>query len=85
MRPSRHRGKHAGGQSAIEFTIALAVMLLLFGGTVQLWVWLNRSLIWRQRAYDETRIWNNGDPKYRDVPPADAESRFNYYEPERRF
>ena len=60
-------------------------MLLLFGGTVQLWNWLNRSLVWRQRAYDRTRIWNNGDPKYKHVPPADDPSRFDYYEPEERF
>ncbi len=83
MRASQRRGNWERGQSAIEFTLALTVMLLLFGGTVQLWNWLNRSLVWRQRAYDKTRIWNNGDPKYRHLPKADE--RFDYYEPEERF
>ena len=70
------------GQSAIEFTIAFVVMMLFFGGTMSVWTWINRSLIWRQRAYDETRIWNNGDPKYRDVPRPGDPKRMRYYVPE---
>ena len=80
MSPSRHRGNgHAiRGQSAIEFTIAVVVLLLLFGGTFNLWLWFNRSLVWRQRGYDDTRAWWVNE----NTGVGDDPGRLDYYHPE---
>lgn len=65
------------GQAVIEFTLALLVVTLLFGGTVAVWTWMNRSLIWRQRRYEDTRTWNTTDNRNEGVLPG-----LDYYPPE---
>ncbi len=81
MKPMTNRNVCAAwterGQSVIEFTLALLVALLLFAGTVKIWLWFNRSLVWRQRAYDDTRSWNA-----RAGSPPGA---LDYYKPEKPF
>ncbi len=45
------QSKKIKGQSTLELTIALVVIIILLAGMVRLFIWLSRSIIGRQKAY----------------------------------
>lgn len=48
-------------QSTLEFTLAFIMLLLLIVFTANVFVWINRSIVGRQAAYEESRsvaAWN---------------------------
>jgi hypothetical protein len=50
-----HRTPRAG-QTTLELTAALIVMMLLLAGSVKIFMWLNERLIKRQVDYEATRV-----------------------------
>ena len=59
---SRHKRQKAGsrprnkGQVAIETTIAIVAIFIFLLGVTQVFLWVNRNMIARQRAYQQTRM-----------------------------
>lgn len=47
--------KTAKGQVAIESTIGLVAVIIFLLGITQVFLWINRTTINRQRAYQESR------------------------------
>lgn len=39
------------GQSTLEFTLTLIVLVILFAGMLQLFIWSSRSMVKRHNAY----------------------------------
>ena len=54
----QHRSKlgRGRGQSSLEMTAALIMVLLLLVAAVRIFAWLNRRIIYRQEDYEATRI-----------------------------
>lgn len=48
------------GQAAIEVTLGLLACFMLFLCTIQLFVWINRCIVERDRSYENTRIQAGG-------------------------
>lgn len=44
------------GQGMIETSLAMVIVLLLFGGMFKIWMWGNRQIVERQVRYNATRI-----------------------------
>ncbi len=52
-RPKAGRGR---GQSSLEMTAAMIMVLLMLVAAVRIFTWLNRRIIYRQADYEATRI-----------------------------
>ncbi len=52
-RPRAGRGR---GQSSLEMTAALIMVLLMLVAAVRIFAWLNRRIIYRQEDYEASRI-----------------------------
>lgn len=48
------------GQSMIEMTIALVALFIFLFGVARVFVWVNRSMVKRQQAYQATRVVGGG-------------------------
>lgn len=44
------------GQSAIESLAIFIVIVLLFGGIFNIWLWGNKQIVQRQMRYNEGRV-----------------------------
>lgn len=44
------------GQSIIETTVALVALFIFLFGVARVFVWVNRSMVERQEAYQATRV-----------------------------
>jgi len=44
------------GQSTLEMTAALVVLMILLVGAARIFVWLNERMAWRQTEYENTRV-----------------------------
>ncbi|MDD5019649.1 MAG: hypothetical protein PHH75_04615 [Candidatus Omnitrophica bacterium] len=58
---NRHTGTQANrlpkkGQSTLELTAALIVLMILLVGAARIFVWLNERMAWRQSEYENTRV-----------------------------
>ena len=42
-------------QVTLEFTLSFICLLLILVLTAKLFVWFGRNIVWRQRAYENTR------------------------------
>ena len=42
-------------QAAIEFTVALGAIVILFMGMVKVWAWMVNNIVARQVKYEQTR------------------------------
>lgn len=51
----KNQRNHTKGQAAIEFTVALVAIVILFAGIVKVWAWMVNGLVLRQQAYEQTR------------------------------
>jgi len=60
----RFRAGRGRGQSSLEMTAALIMVLLLLVAAVRIFAWLNRRIIWRQRDYEATRIQAGSMPHH---------------------
>lgn len=40
----------------METTIAIVIVVLLFGGIINIWLWSNAQIVRRQRSYNASRI-----------------------------
>ena len=43
-------------QVSLELSIALISVLILLLGSLNVFVWVNQRLVWRQRDYEDTRV-----------------------------
>jgi len=50
------------GQSSLEMTAAMIMVLLMLVAAVRIFAWLNRRIIWRQADYEATRIQAGSTP-----------------------
>jgi len=58
---NRRTGKRANrltkkGQSTLELTAALIVLMILLVGAAKIFVWLNERMAYRQSEYERTRV-----------------------------
>lgn len=44
------------GQATIETAAIFIVLILLFGGIFNIWLWGNKQIVKRQRAYNKSRV-----------------------------
>ena len=44
------------GQGTIETAVIFIVLILLFGGIFNIWVWGNKQIVQRQIAYNQSRV-----------------------------
>lgn len=44
------------GQATIETAVIFIVLILLFGGIFNIWVWGNKQIVQRQIAYNKSRV-----------------------------
>ncbi|MBM3250497.1 MAG: hypothetical protein FJZ09_06655 [Candidatus Omnitrophica bacterium] len=44
------------GQSLLEATISITVMVALLGGIINIWLWGNNQIVARQQAYESGRV-----------------------------
>ena len=67
--------KKISGQSTLELTISLVVIIMLLAGMVRLFIWLSTVIVGRQKAYMSDYRTNIMQPdafyKGRDIPIAD--------------
>jgi hypothetical protein len=50
------------GQSSLEMSAALILVLILLVGAVKLFLWLNASLVYRQSDYEKSRVAAGSTP-----------------------
>lgn len=50
------------GQASLELALAITCILLLLLGSLQIFVWVNKSLVLRQEEYEESRDPASGEP-----------------------
>lgn len=48
--------KRNRGQSLLESTISITVMVALLGGIINIWLWANSQIVARQQAYESGRV-----------------------------
>jgi len=53
--------RHNKGQSLLEATFALVILLLLLGGIIRIWLWENNQIVERQVRYNQTRVQAGSD------------------------
>ena len=50
------------GQSTLEMTASLIVLMLLLVGAARIFVWLNERMVYRQSEYERTRVTAGSRP-----------------------
>ena len=73
------RNQRGSGQAAIEMTVALVSVVILFAGAVKIWAWMVNNMVSRQQRYEATRIDAATDANPGTI---DAQDRLTYYTPE---
>ena len=51
-----NRKINSKGQATIETAVIFIVLILLFGGIFNIWVWGNKQIVQRQIAYNKGRV-----------------------------
>lgn len=51
----RRQGRGIYGQATLELSVALILSMMLLVAAAKIFVWLNGSMVVRQRMYEETR------------------------------
>lgn len=44
------------GQATLEVTVALILIMLLIVGSIKIFLWLNERMVFKQEAYEGTRV-----------------------------
>jgi Flp pilus assembly protein TadG len=44
------------GQGTLEMSVVFVLSVLLIGGIVNIWLWLNNQIVTRQIAYNNSRV-----------------------------
>jgi len=72
------------GQSTLEATVVMVMVILLLGGVINLWLWANNQIVRRQLGYNASRvIAGTGSNSYAlKWPVQQIDPSFNKYAPE---
>ncbi len=52
----RRSGRGVHGQATLELSVALILSMMLLVAAAKIFVWLNGSMVKRQKMYEETRV-----------------------------
>jgi len=52
----RSRTRRGRGQSSLEMTVGMIMVLMMLVAAVRIFAWINRRLIYRQEDYEASRI-----------------------------
>lgn len=64
-------------QSTIEFSMAFILAILFLFLSANLFVWFNRNIVQRQKAYEQTRIYAGSGPVQRVINPDGSSTDIN--------
>lgn len=56
MRKNNFILKNKKGQSFLEGSIVIVMIILLFGGIINIWFWSSKQLVERQIKYNNSRV-----------------------------